>query len=172
VVSGVISSKRACMSFETCGDVLLFGIPASFTSSLSRMSPRGASFVRHGFLLQPPLGWTRGRLQHAVQEVQTCDRSVVSDLCSTLAKPLNATRPGAAVREILLVHRGSRLIHLTLLMKPSTMPLFQDCVHALTTASASSASPSTKPISSTIPEARTSAFHFSKPAFPSRLREP
>ena len=172
MVSGVISSKRACMSFETCGEVLLFGIPASFTSSLSRISARGASFVRHCLLLQQPLGWTRDRLQLAVQEVQTSDRSVVFDLCSTIAKPLDATRHGAGVMEILLVHRGSRLIHLSLLLMPSTMPLFQGSVLALTTASASSASPSRKPIRSTIPEARTLAFHFSKPAFPSRLREP
>ncbi len=52
------------------------------------------------------------------------------------------------------------------------MPLLQDSVQPLATASASSASPSTKAISSAIPLARTATFHCSRRNGPSRLREP
>jgi hypothetical protein len=65
-----------------------------------------------------------------------------------------------------------RLIHFTLLMNPSTIPLLHVKLHPLATASASSVSPSTKAISSAIPLARTVAFHCSSRACPSRLREP
>ncbi len=64
-----------------------------------------------------------------------------------------------------------RLIHFTLLMNPSTMPLLQVKLHPLATASASSSSPSTKVISSAIPLARMAAFHCSRRICPSRLRE-
>src|ERR1700694_5434729 len=57
-------------------------------------------------------------------------------------------------------------------MNPSTMPLLQVRLHPLATASASSASPSTKAISSAIPLAWTAAFHCSKRTCPSCLREP
>lgn len=40
-VSWVISSKRACISFGTCCDGLLFGGASSFTSSWERTSARG-----------------------------------------------------------------------------------------------------------------------------------
>jgi hypothetical protein len=52
------------------------------------------------------------------------------------------------------------------------MPLLQVRLHPLATASASSASPSTKVISSAIPLAWTAAFHCSNRDTPSRLREP
>ena len=57
-------------------------------------------------------------------------------------------------------------------MNLSTMPLLQVKLHPLATACASSASPSTKAISSAIPLAWTAAFHCSKRACPSCLREP
>ena len=52
------------------------------------------------------------------------------------------------------------------------MPLLQVRLHPLATASASSASPSTKVISSAIPLAWTAALHCSNRDTPSRLREP
>src|SRR2546423_6615809 len=51
------------------------------------------------------------------------------------------------------------------------MPLLQVMLHPLATASASSANPSTKAISSAIPLVRTAAFHCSKRTCPSRFRE-
>src|SRR5438128_1728087 len=56
-------------------------------------------------------------------------------------------------------------------LRMSWVPLFQDSLHPLMTASASSASPSTKSLRSAIPERCTAAFHFSHPAFPSRWRK-
>ena len=64
------------------------------------------------------------------------------------------------------------MIHFTLFTKPSTIPLLQVMLHPLATASASSANPSTKAISSAIPLARTAAFHCSKRTCPSCFREP
>jgi hypothetical protein len=51
------------------------------------------------------------------------------------------------------------------------MPLLQVLLHPLATASASSANPPTKAISSAIPLVRTAAFHCSRRTCPSRLRE-
>ena len=52
------------------------------------------------------------------------------------------------------------------------MPLLQIRLHPLATASASSANPSTKAMSSAIPLVRTAAFHCSKRTSPSCFREP
>src|SRR5215467_11014756 len=52
------------------------------------------------------------------------------------------------------------------------MPLLQLMLHPLATASASSANPSTKAMSSAIPLVRTAAFHCSKRTCPSCFREP
>ena len=65
-----------------------------------------------------------------------------------------------------------RLIHFSLWLNPSTIPLLHAWVQALAIATASSASPSAKLISSLTPEAYTATFQCSNRLFPSRLREP
>ena len=90
-----------------------------------------------------------------------------SVLCQRVCEQLDASLTRRWSSEKPACPYQLRLIHFSLWLNPSTIPLLHDWVHALAIATSSSVIPSTKLISSLIPEARTASFQCSKRLFPS-----
>jgi hypothetical protein len=98
------------------------------------------SFVKHCLLLQRSKVGIEPRLHQDMEELQTSGRSVASALYETLPLLSDAAGRGGYRSGKPACPYELRLIHFTRFPNPSTMPLLQDSVQPLATASASSAS--------------------------------